>query len=56
MTAPILKALEVQVYERPVILCLPFRFGIISLRECPQAFTRVLIRVEGHGEVWGLSA
>lgn len=56
MIALSLKVLEVQVYERPVILRLPFRFGIISLRECPQAFTRVLIQVEGHGEVWGLSA
>jgi hypothetical protein len=56
MTAPRLKVLEVQVYERPIVLRLPFRFGVITLRECPQAFTRVLVRVEGHGEAWGLSA
>jgi hypothetical protein len=56
MTAPRLKVLEVHTYERPVVLRLPFRFGVVTLRECPQVFTRVLVDVEGHGEAWGISA
>lgn len=56
MNAPRLKVLEVQVHERPVVLRLPFRFGVITLRECPQAFARVLVDVEGHGEAWGMAA
>jgi hypothetical protein len=56
MTAPRLKVLEVHVHERPVVLRLPFRFGVVTLRECPQAFARVLVDVEGHGEAWGMAA
>jgi hypothetical protein len=56
MTAPRLKVLEVHVHERPVVLRLPFRFGVITLRECPQVFARVLVDVAGFGEAWGMSA
>jgi hypothetical protein len=56
MTAPRLKVLEVRIHERPVVLRLPFRFGVITLRECPQAFARVRADVDGHGEAWGMAA
>lgn len=55
MKAPRLKVLEVQFYERPIVLRLPFRFGGITLKECPQAFVRVLVDVEGHREAWGMA-
>ncbi|MDA1309637.1 MAG: mandelate racemase [Proteobacteria bacterium] len=55
MTAPRLKVLEVHIHERPVVLRLPFRFGVVTLKECPQAFARVLVDVEGHGEAWGMA-
>ncbi|HEU0204565.1 MAG TPA: hypothetical protein VFR86_29485, partial [Burkholderiaceae bacterium] len=36
---------EVALYERPVELRLPFRFGVITLTACPQAFARVVIEI-----------
>lgn len=38
-----LRVLAVELYERPVELRLPFRFGVATLRACPQAFARVVI-------------
>ncbi len=56
MTAPRIRVLEIEILERPVVLRLPFRFGIITLRECPQAFARVRVDVQGAGEAWGIAA
>ena len=56
MTAPRLRIREIVVGERPVILRLPFRFGVITLRQCSQAFVRTLVSIEGHGEVYGCAA
>ena len=33
---------SVELYERPVTLRLPFRFGAATVTRCPQAFVRVL--------------
>jgi len=33
----------IELYERPVRLRLPFRFGVVTLTECPQAFVRARI-------------
>lgn len=47
---------EVELYERPVVLRLPFRFGVVTLTQCPQAFARVRIEfADGVGQ-WGASA
>jgi hypothetical protein len=47
---------EVELYERPVVLRLPFRFGVVTLTECPQAFARARIEfADGRGE-WGAAA
>ena len=35
--------LSIELFERPVQLRLPFRFGIATVRACPQAFARVTI-------------
>lgn len=47
---------EVQLYERPVVLRLPFRFGVITLTECPQAFARVRIELADGKSPWGAAA
>jgi hypothetical protein len=56
MTAPRISVREIEIFERAVVLRLPFRFGVITLRECPQTFARALVDVEGVGEAWGMSA
>jgi hypothetical protein len=45
--APRLSVAEVALYERDVRLRLPFRFGVVTLTEAPQAFARVTVRLEG---------
>jgi hypothetical protein len=37
--------MEASFYERPVKLRLPFRFGVVTLTEAPQAFVRVRVRL-----------
>jgi hypothetical protein len=56
MHAPRLLVTEVQLYERPVRLRLPFRFGVVTLTEAPQAFVRVRIKLEDGREAWGAGA
>ena len=56
MTAPKLSISEIRLYERPVRLRLPFRFGIVTLTEAPQAFVRCRIRLADGREQWGMSA
>jgi L-alanine-DL-glutamate epimerase-like enolase superfamily enzyme len=46
----------VEFYERPVKLRLPFRFGVVTLTEAPQAFVRARIRHEDGREGWGAGA
>ena len=54
--APRLSVLAIELFERPVVLRLPFRFGIVTLTTCPQAFARVAIRTEGGVEAVGVAA
>jgi L-alanine-DL-glutamate epimerase-like enolase superfamily enzyme len=51
-----LSVLEVQLLERDVTLRMPFRFGVTTLRESPQAFARVRIQLADGREGWGLAA
>lgn len=47
---------EIELYERPVRLRMPFRFGVVTLTECPQAFVRArIVLPDGHG-AWGAAA
>lgn len=39
---------SIELFERPTVLRLPFKFGAAVVTECPQAFVRVRILVEGH--------
>lgn len=54
--APLFTVREVVLYERPVVLRLPFRFGVVTLTECPQAFARVRIELPDGTSQWGAAA
>lgn len=54
--APRFTLREVQLFERPVKLRLPFRFGVVTLTECPQAFARVRLEAADGGSHWGAAA
>lgn len=45
---------ELALFERPVRLRLPFRFGVVTLTQCPQAFVRARIElVDGRSASGG---
>jgi len=50
------RLLDVALYERQIHLRLPFRFGVVTLREAPQAFVRVRVQLEDGREAWGMAA
>lgn len=54
--APRFRVREIELYERPVVLRLPFRFGVVTLRECPQAFARARIELADGASAWGAAA
>jgi hypothetical protein len=47
---------EVDLFERQVRLRMPFRFGIVTLTEAPQAFVRARIRLENGTQAEGAAA
>jgi hypothetical protein len=44
-----LRVTDVALLERDVVLRLPFRFGVVTLTEAPQAFAHVTVTVDGAG-------
>src|SRR6202012_5903476 len=56
MSPALFRILDIQLYERGVVLRLPFRFGVVTLTACPQAFVRVRIRMENGHEEEGAAA
>ena len=56
MDAPRFTILAVEPYEWPFQLRMPFRFGVITVRDGRQAVLRVRIRTEDGREGWGVSA
>ncbi len=54
--APRLRVVGVELYERLVKLRLPFRFGVVTLTEAPQAFVRARVQFENGREGWGAGA
>jgi L-alanine-DL-glutamate epimerase-like enolase superfamily enzyme len=56
MEAPLLRIVAVEFYERPVRLRMPFRFGVVTLTDAPQAFVRARIRLVDGREGWGAGA
>ena len=53
---PRLRLMAIECFERPVALRLPFRFGVVTLREAPQLFVRARIRMADGREGEGISA
>jgi hypothetical protein len=56
LTAPVFTVREVRLYEREVRLRLPFRFGVVTLIEAPQAFVRARIELPDGSSHWGAAA
>jgi hypothetical protein len=54
--APRLYIRDIQLHERAVRLRLPFRFGVVTLTECPQAFAHVRIELPDGRSAWGGAA
>jgi hypothetical protein len=53
---PFFRIRDIELFERPVVLRLPFRFGVVTLTECPQAFARVRIELPDGSGAWGCAA
>lgn len=56
MSAPTLAVREVALYERDVHLRLPFRFGVVTLEDAPQAFAHVRVETADGRSAWGTGA
>ncbi len=56
MTAPRFRLLEVERFEWPFRLRMPFRFGVITVTHGRQAVVRARIAIDGGGEHWGIAA
>jgi len=56
MSAPRFTLRAIELFERPVVLRLPFRFGMVTLERAPQAFARVHVRLTDGAQVWGAAA
>jgi hypothetical protein len=54
--APVFSIAAVDLFERPVKLRMPFRFGVVTLTECPQAFARVRIMLPDGTSSTGAAA
>ncbi len=53
---PRFRVAAIDLFEREVRLRMPFRFGVVTLTESPQAFVRARIRLEDGGEAEGAAA
>jgi L-alanine-DL-glutamate epimerase-like enolase superfamily enzyme len=47
---------EIACFERPVKLRMPFRFGVVTMTQAPQAFVRARIRLENATQAEGAAA
>ena len=56
MSATRLRIREIQTFERSMRFARPFRFGLVTVDEAPQAFVRVVVEVEGAGLATGVTA
>ena len=54
--APRFSIRAIDLFERPVVLRLPFRFGVVTLTACPQAFVRATIAFDDGRTRTGVAA
>lgn len=52
--APRFRITDIEMFEAPVKLRMPFRFGAVTLTQCQQAWVRV--RIKGNGGLSGMGA
>jgi L-alanine-DL-glutamate epimerase-like enolase superfamily enzyme len=56
MRAEKFRIVNLSLFERPVVLRLPFRFGAATVTQAPQAFVRARIQLEDGREAHGAAA
>jgi hypothetical protein len=56
VTAPRLRLVEIELFERRMDFTHPFRFGAVTVRAAPQAFVRVTAEIEGRTVAVGATA
>jgi len=56
MAAPEFRVVAIELYERPVALRIPFRFGAATVTHAPQAFVRAGIQLDDGRETRGAAA
>ena len=56
MSGARLRIVEIQSFERPMRFARPFRFGLVTVEEAPQAFVQAVVEVEGAGTATGVTA
>ena len=56
MAAPEFRVVAIELYERPVALRIPFRFGAATVTHAPQAFVRAGIELDHGREARGAAA
>src|SRR5882672_6407172 len=56
MAAPEFRIVAIELYERPVALRIPFRFGCATVTHAPQAFVRAGIEFDDRREARGAAA
>lgn len=56
MTAPVFRISDIRLYERPVRLRMPFRFGVVTLREAPQVFVSLRVTLADGRSAAGAAA
>jgi len=56
VSAPRFEVDDIELYERDVRLRMPFRFGVVTLTEAPQAFARARIRTTDGRQARGAAA
>jgi hypothetical protein len=54
--APRFMVRDIVLHERPVRMRLPFRFGVVTLTECPQAFVHARVELADGNCAWGGAA
>lgn len=56
MAAPTFRVTAIELYERPVVLRIPFRFGAATVTHAPQAFVRAGIELDDGRRAHGAAA
>ena len=53
---PVFRIAEIDITETPVVLRMPFRFGVVTLRQCFEAHIRLRIETPDGHSAWGGTA